>query len=259
MHHHDYWEWGIHTIPLSRAMHPMVQYSKLSQSDYDNEETQYQWDFEFPVDNGYGVGISFGKGSDLLAIDIDTTSSQKLASIRKCLPSTPCEKFGSKGTTMFFRKDHLWRHRRKILLDEIEIFCSDNTWVAVPPTINQKNGKQYVWTKAPLLDCYDYLPQINESDLETVMWVYKRKKVDSFFSEAGRNNKLISRAGSLAKNDTLSMYEKIVSLYEFDKSVFGSDSWFCDDREHKGRSRNLSPLDRAALMMHQIQKRENSR
>lgn len=256
MHHHDYWEYGIHTIPLTHALLPLVRYSEITQEDYDNGSLQMMWDINYSLDKGYGIGIAFGKGSDLIAIDIDTRCEKKMDTIRRCIPKTPCEKFGSKGATLFFRKDHYWKTRRKILLNEIEIFCSSNTYVAVPPSINRKNGKQYLWTKETLIDSYDYLPEINEHDLEMLTWMFRREKDGDFFKEAGRNNWLISKAGWLAKKDW-SLEEKTSYLYEEDLTKHKNDPWFHDYKEHRGKARNMSGLERARYMMEQIQKKEN--
>lgn len=255
--HEDYFKRGLRTIPLNLyTSMPAAKFSHLTDEMWDCGDVQDYYDRIFPVGE-YGIGLLFGSYSKIMAVDIDLSDPQEILRVRGLLPSAVCEKFGSKGTTIFYEKG--FDLNRKIILDKIEIFSGQNCYVAIPPSYNRKTKKEYIWIGSRLTKCIDQdlLPTFEESHLKRLEGL--RPKRTGFggnfgsMSGEGRNNWLVSQAGILAKQKHIPLEKKIDLLLVLDKEHHKEKAWFNDDKEHSGRLARASERARATFMMKRIQ------
>lgn len=173
------------SIPLNRKRMPLVdEWSK--------------WNEELPEEPLYneaqsGIGVLPGPASGVMFVDIDTDEPQLRKLLQEILPTSPVQRFGSKGVGIVYAYNEKI-HSRKFRHIKVEIFA-DSGYVVVPPSYHEKNGKHYQWLGPSLLDFdRDLLPSFSESVIE---------KLEELNDLAGKNAEQKEKAGKGGRHDAL--------------------------------------------------------
>jgi hypothetical protein len=176
-----------------------------------------------------GVGLVCGEASGIIALDIDSESHDILS----LCPPSPVRKRGSKGETRFYRYTrgiHCINRKRKNIgpnkdkeeFEGIEVL-SDGRQTVMPPSINRKTNKPYVWvTPDTLFDLKTCdLPELTQNDIAKVA-----AYIDTF-GKAGTNT-------SAGRNDQLTRVVCAVLLQhpERDDEIIAQELLAYDARQH---------------------------
>jgi hypothetical protein len=104
--------------------------------------------------HGTGIGILLGAPSGHLVVpDTDTDERKLREAIGDALfPDSPVGKRGQKGESLFYQgagiKSHTWRIDDKVVFE----LLAQGRQTVIPPTIHEHTGRQYIWTREPLLN-----------------------------------------------------------------------------------------------------------
>lgn len=121
------------------------------------------------------IALMMGRVNNLMCIDIDTNDQEVIDFVIGTCGETVA-KFGSKGMTYIYRTEDTFEN--KMFVSEtkgcmLEFLCNGR-FTVIPPS-KHPNGNNYVWKSANLLDSWDDLPVIAESQLDDVE-SYMRKQ-----------------------------------------------------------------------------------
>lgn len=161
-----------------------------------------KWNTELPDEVLYkpqqrGIGILPGPESGVMIVDIDTKDEALLKTLKELLPSSPVQRFGSKGVGVVYAYNHKLTSR-KFKHIQVELFV-DSGYVVIPPSHHNKTGQPYKWLGAGLLDIavndlpsfgLDVVNRLEQMDAQYAKDMQSEgKKVD-----AGRHNTLLAQA-----------------------------------------------------------------
>lgn len=173
----QYIEQGISVIPVSGKRVKILNFGQYSH----RLPNEAEINFFKKLHGKRNIGLMLGPINNLMCIDIDTDDKWVSDMIESIAPVTPCEKFGSKGKTKFYRAS-LSKNEMLLTEDEgcvLEFLCTTKQTV-IPPS-KHPNKNKYVWLKAPLLDCLDDIPEIRQSQLDEISQeMSKHKKIIGF-------------------------------------------------------------------------------
>lgn len=163
-----------------------------------------------------------GEPSGVIGLDVDTNNPEYLEIIRGICPESPCEKFGSKGFTRFFRYMDEGNTPVKFNGELIVEILSTGKKTTLPPSLH-KNGNEYVWIGKPLNEINkEDLPLLPPFLLSNIESILKSKYPDLSGSiqkndlKEGRTVSLTSLCGTLIANKT-PLDEIVRTLVEEDK------------------------------------------
>lgn len=128
------------------------------------------------------IGLMLGPVHRLMGIDIDTDDKKVIGMIDSVTPLTPCEKFGSKGKTKFFRgnfksNEMMFNLKHGCML---EFLCTSKQTV-IPPSTHPKTKKNYKWLSSSLLSEIKNIPEITQDALDEIKdWMLKKYQVVGF-------------------------------------------------------------------------------
>lgn len=199
-----------------------------------------QWQ-ELYNTNNLNIGITCGKASGIIALDIDTDDPEIM---RLCPPSMVRRK-GMKGEVRFFRySDKIKNHSLPLLLD----ILSDGRQVLVPPSIHPTTLKAYEWlTPDTLLDVKPHeLPELDISFLEKIAPEYKKRTV----AGSGRNNKIVDIISSMRCRGE-SEGDVVREVYTFDK-IHNTPRLFMDQSEGFSAKGEDDAMKNAAIMVNRV-------
>jgi len=95
--------------------------------------------------------IVTGSPSNIIAIDCDNVSDEELEAIQRAFPSE-CQKFGSRGVTLFYRYNNEKNFNfKKDGVLKVELLSTGRR-TTIPPTKHKKTKKPYIWVNKSLLD-----------------------------------------------------------------------------------------------------------
>ena len=156
---------------------------------------EYERRYKLPQN---GVGLVCGQVSGVIGLDIDSESPD----ILNLCPPSPVRKRGSKGETRFYRYNSaiqcINRKRKNIgpnqaeeQYEGIEVL-SDGRQTIIPPSINRKTNKPYLWvTHDTLLDFKpEDLPELTQNEIAKVAAYIDTFGKSGAVTSAGRNDQL---------------------------------------------------------------------
>ena len=239
------------------------------------------------------IAIISGPASGCSIVDLDTDDK----AIQRALPPMPIHsnmiRRGSKGLGYFVRYVDPTRidnnQKKKLSMGEggdsiLEVFFKAQ-YLVVPPSVSDKiktpegqPGGEYIWANNTGITPSNELEEFDQGllnmgrfiqDYNEFGWKKAREpkkaeqqRMREGFSEGGRNNFLISFAGSLAKKvveqgyDTKDAIDDLLRHDEIAHSNHQDGPWFCDDTEgHKQKS----PEARAKHMLMRLVKSDETK
>ena len=220
-----YYERGYVPIPvLKEGKNPVIKEWSRYCSEKPSQQTIDQWEESF---KGYNLGITCGRASGIIVVDIDTDDKDFLDS----MPRSTVVRRGAKGEARFFQYDEKIKSQSLPLLD----ILSDGRQVVIPPSIHPLTKKPYTWlTPDTLLDLNaNELPKLDVQALLKEIEFLKNGKKHSSLSTSikgpGRNNKLVSIVTAM-RGRGMGDLEVTKEIYEHDKK-FHSPRLFTDQSE----------------------------
>jgi hypothetical protein len=212
-------------IPLTANRKPMpTEWSKYNHSLPD--EPLYDV-------NQRGIGILPGPESGVMFVDIDTDDEIILNRLKQILPTSPVQRFGSKGKAIAYAYNEALSSKVAFKHIKVEVFMSSGC-VTLPPSRHPDTGKDYIWlTDHTLLNFpKEMLPTFGQStldELEEFDLAYARANPPESFGEiksGGRHDTLLAQAfAGLHKGKTLEVLAH--ELVNYDKGF--KKSWFIED------------------------------
>lgn len=202
-----------------------------------------RWNTELPEEPLYipdqrGIGILPGPESGVMFVDIDTENPELLNALQKILPTSPVQRFGSKGVALVYSYNERI-HSRKFQSIQVEIFA-DSGYVAIPPSYHEKTGGYYRWLGESLLDFpKDDLPTFSENVITILdkldQDLKKHLSKDGKVERGGRHNALVAQAFAGLHNDkTVETIAEELAEYDLKRhevSYFKEEHRAKDDRE----------------------------
>jgi hypothetical protein len=137
-----------------------------------------------------GYGLTLGRASRVLAVDIDTDDPRVLEAVK---PS-PVRKRGRKGETRFFRYDPEVQSCKVAGIIDV---LSHGRQTLLPPTVHPETGKPYHWVTPDTLEgmTADELPEFTAKDLSDLRSALETQSTEAI-STAG-----VQVAGGPWRND----------------------------------------------------------
>jgi hypothetical protein len=200
-----YYEKGVSVIPLREiSKAPALNVWSRWNKEIPPEVIREEWMKSFPYGN---IGLPLGAGSNMSAIDVDSTDPKVLEALKKVLPDSPWTRVGAKGFVAMYKFNTKVPKSFKIYDSEgkalVEGFINSGQ-VVLPPSIHPDTLKPYTANK-DLYDVIDYLQPL-PNDIEERIRValgevvelsrkesFNRKKA---ISVGGRDNAVTSCAGA---------------------------------------------------------------
>jgi hypothetical protein len=200
-----------------------------------------KWNRELPEECLYrpqqsGVGILPGPESGVMFVDIDTEDPELLRILKSIIPTSPVQRFGSKGVGIAYAYNEKISSR-KFQSIRVEIFA-DSGYVVVPPSYHDKTGGHYKWLGPSLLDFpREDLPvfgadviQVLET-LDTEFKKYQESNGIQKEDRGGRHNTLLAQAfAALHKGKDIDEIAKELAEYDLKKHKI---SWFKEEMRAK--------------------------
>ena len=178
-------EFGYVAIPIKKeGKNPAIlDWSKYCLEKPTIKEVE-KWD---EVYKNYNVGITCGKASNIIVIDIDTDDQTILDLCQK----SPIVRRGKKGEARFFKYTDKIKTQAFPGLD----ILSNGRQIIIPPSIHPETKKPYVWLSPDTIETItpDELPEIDESILNKLInAIVKNSSKHHTTILSGRNNKFVS-------------------------------------------------------------------
>lgn len=194
----EYFEAGYSVIPVVTATAAPFEknWSRWSKERQTAEQVEeYELKYKLPAN---GIGLICGKTSGVIGLDIDSESPD----ILNLCPPSPVRKRGSKGETRFYRytsdvqcinrkRKNIGPNKDKEEFEGVEIL-SDGRQTVMPPSINRKTNKPYLWvTSDTLLDFKpEDLPELTQNDIAKVAAYIDTFSKNGMVTSGGRNDQL---------------------------------------------------------------------
>lgn len=228
-----YYELGLNVMPVVGKGQPIENgYTKWSKERI-SEDYFEKMILKNPDTN---IGLLTGECSGVIGFDFDYNeqNAKELENIiLRILPPTPILKIGRKGFTRFYKYSgqssikKAWKVNGK-LINVFEIL-SNGRYTILPPSIHPDTGTPYIWNNSEL--DFSCLPIISGSDIGAII-----DACDIFFGikkETGRNDAIWAYAYKVI-NECESESEWKSKIINYDKTKFGENSWFKDNKERRG-------------------------
>jgi hypothetical protein len=193
-----------------------------------------KWNKELPEESLYkptqrGIGCLPGSESGVMFVDIDTEDPELLAHLKNILPSSPLQRFGSKGVGIVYAYNEEI-HSRKFRNIKVEVF-SDSGYVVIPPSHHEKTGGTYKWLGPSLLDFpKDDLPTFPSSVLDILEQMDQAAVVPQN-NKGGRHDALLNQAfAALHSNKAHDKIAQELAAYDLKHH---KPSWFKEEMKAK--------------------------
>lgn len=231
------YECGLSIIP-AKGKKAFLSYDKYRNQQCSESELA-EWEHKYKA---YNIGLVTGPASKLVMIDIDIKNDPELLSkALSLLPSSPLQRFGSKGLGIFVKYENQTGRKLRYKGREIgELIV--NTQVVIPPSIHPDTSEPYKWTSYSALgdehidDLWHDLPSFTDIDASQFEHELENSNVKvskHFFKEViSRNNRLKAICGALIKAGQLPE-EMAARLVAEDLALHPKNPLFSDEREFK--------------------------
>ena len=286
-----YFDSGFHCIPIqpkSKARLSLGGLSNLELSKNGITEAQaLQWDKQYPLSKGYGLGILCGEASNVVGADVDSDDP----ALHALMPFTPCVKVGAKGATYFYRYEE--KYSSKIYIrpqvfsgekgsEQIELL-TNGQYTILPPSIHKDTLKPYYWKSEELwLVSSTELPFLDDASVQKIHKYfaekYNEESTDGFIdmsvdlhggpfpqarenekprSAHGSHNRLKKLAANLLGLDT-PILEAALSLLKYDVENHLGVPYFKDKTRGKD-AQSSDPLQNAKNFYERIARSVNKK
>jgi hypothetical protein len=189
--------------------------------------------------NMTGIGLVMGSECPYTVVDIDADSPGIISILKSILPTTPVQRFGSKGIMLFYQKNEAIRTMHMPLID----IYSTTGQVVLPPSWNESAKAECYWVSSKLEDiAVDDLPCITTDHIQKLLDFTDQFK-DRKEENTGRHNALVSQVmAALYKREDLEVIANQIADYDLSHH---NPSYFKDPK-HKYRCQSDKDVYKAA-------------
>lgn len=217
-----YYNANISSIPLNKKRQPLV-------------NGWSRWNEELPDECLYnetqaGIGVLPGPASGIMFVDIDTDDKELILKLKEILPTSPVQRFGSKGVGIAYAYNEKLKSR-KFRNIKVELFI-DSGYLVLPPSYHEKTGGHYKWLGPSLLEFdKENLPTFDETVISRLEALDQKLETNEKSGVGNRHDMLLKQAfaGLHGGKDLDKIAEELAS-YDLKNH---NPSWFKEEMKAK--------------------------